>query len=289
MNQQAQRQWTIQAILQWTITYFEAKGIQNPRLTAEVLLAHVLRKERLYLYTHYDQPLEAAERAHFKSLLKQRVQGTPTQYLTGKQEFWSLTFHVAPGVLIPRPETEHLVEAASKLAAQFPKPAIVDIGVGSGAIAISLKKERPQADVYAGDLSDAALTIARQNASRLLNGDNAIIFRRGDLLQPFAGIAFDLIVSNPPYISAAEYAALAREVREHEPKIALYGGAAGLDVYQRLIAAAPAHLQPGGYVLVEIGYGQKDPVVGIFQQHGFIIRQMIKDYAQIDRVIVAQQ
>ena len=288
MNQQDHTQWTILNILQWTTNYFQEKGVQSPRLTAEILLAHTLQKDRMYLYVHHDQPLEAAERSHFKILIKQRVQGTPTQYLTGKQEFWSMEFQVTPEVLIPRPETEHLVEAAIKLSAQFPQPTIVDIGTGSGVIAVSLKKELPHAEVYASDISEAALAIAKRNASQLLNGENHIIFRQGDLLQPFSGTTFDLIVSNPPYCSAEEYSTLAREVKNHEPRITLYAGEHGLDVYHRLIAEAHSYLKPDGYVLVEIGYGQKDAVVGIFQRHGFVIKDVIKDYAGIDRVVVAR-
>lgn len=287
--QQHEKQWTILGILQWTINYFREKGIQNPRLTAEVLLAHTLHQDRISLYVHYDQPLEAEERARFKTLVKQRVQGTPTQYLTGKQEFWSLEFQVAPGVLIPRPETEHLVEAAINISTQFPRPAIIDVGTGSGNIAISLKKELPHAEVYASDISDAALEIARHNARHLLNGENKLIFRQGDLLQPFSDTTFDLIVSNPPYISAAEYEALSCEIRAHEPRLALYAGEEGLDVYRELIPQARSSLNPHGYVLVEIGYGQKGAVVNIFQEHGFVIKEVIKDYAGIDRVAIARR
>jgi release factor glutamine methyltransferase len=207
--------------------------------------------------------------------------------LTGKQEFWSLEFQVTPGVLIPRPETEHLVEAAINLSSQFPQPTIVDVGVGSGNIAISLKKEIPHAEVYASDISDAALEIARRNARQLLNGKNSVIFRQGDLFQPFSGITFDLIVSNPPYVSATEYESLSCEIREHEPKLALYAGEEGLDVYRRFIPEACSSLNPHGYVLIEIGYGQKDAVIAIFQEHGFTIYDVIKDYARIDRVVVA--
>jgi len=285
--QQNDKQWTILEILQWTASYFQEKEIQSPRLTAEVLLAHTLRQDRMYLYVHYDQPLEAEERSRFKTLVKQRVQGTPTQYLTGKQEFWSLEFQVAPGVLIPRPETEHLVEAAVNLSPQFPQPAIVDVGTGSGNIAISLKREIPHAEVYADDVSDAALEIAKDNASRLLNGETSIVFRQGDLLQPFSDTTFDLIVSNPPYVSTAEYEVLSCEIREHEPKLALYAGEEGLDVYHKLIPQARSYLNPHGYVLVEIGYGQKDAVADIFQEHGFVIQDLVKDYAGINRVVVA--
>lgn len=279
--------WTILRILQWTTTYFKEKSIHSPRLTAEVLLAHSLKQTRMYLYTHHDQPLEADERESFKVLVKQRVSGTPTQYLTGKQEFWSLEFQVTPDVLIPRPETEHLVEAAIKLASRFAQPTIVDIGTGSGIIAISLKHELPQAQVYASDLSPAALAIARSNAATLLNGDSAITFMQGDLFAPFSGQRFDLIVSNPPYISTAEYAAISHEVRDFEPKTALLAGERGLDVYERLIPAAIHHLNPGGYVLVEIGYGQAEAVTDLFQTHGFAVQQVMKDYAGIERVVVA--
>jgi release factor glutamine methyltransferase len=285
--QQNEKQWTILEILQWTINYFREKGIQNPRLTAEVLLAHTLHQDRLSLYVHHDQPLEAEERSRFKTLVKQKMQGTPTQYLTSKQEFWSLEFQVAPGVLIPRPETEHLVEAAIAVAAQFPQPAIVDVGTGSGNIAISLKKEIPHAEVYASDISEAALEIAKRNAGNLLDGESRIIFRQGDLLQPFSGNTFDLIISNPPYVNAAEYETLSCEIREHEPKLALYAGEEGLDVYQKLIPQAQSYLNSHGYVLVEIGYGQKDAVINIFQEHGFAIQDVIKDYAGIDRVVIA--
>jgi release factor glutamine methyltransferase len=285
--QQNERQWTILEILRWTTDYFREKSIQGPRLTAEVLLAHTLQQDRMSLYVHHDQPLEAEERSRFKTLVKQRIQGTPTQYLTGKQEFWSLEFQVAPGVLIPRPETEHLVEASINVAAQFPQLAIIDVGTGSGNVAISLKKEIPHAEVYASDISEAALEIAKRNAGNLLDGESRIVFRHGDLLQPFSGNTFDLIISNPPYVSAAEYETLSCEIREHEPKLALFAGEEGLDVYRQLIPQAHSYLNPHGYVLVEIGYGQKDSVVGIFEEHGFAIQNVIKDYAGIDRVMIA--
>lgn len=281
------KQWTILEILRWTTEFFREKQIDNPRLTAEVLLAHTLQKDRMYLYVHFDQPLHADERAGFRGLIKQRVQGIPTQYLVGKQEFWSLNFKVTPDVLIPRPETEHLVESAIKLSKEFPNPAIVDIGTGSGIIAISLKKELPHATIHASDLSERALAIAKQNAAALLDGDNVITFHHGDLFAPLSGLTFDLIVSNPPYITANDYAGLAREVKDHEPKLALYAGEKGLDVYRRLISDAVIHLNPGGYMLVEIGYGQKEDVTAIFLESGFDIHEVIPDYAGIDRVVVA--
>ncbi len=288
MPQQQDKQWTILELLRWTTDYFQQKEVENPKLTAEVLLAHTLNADRMHLYVHFEQPLQKKERDRFKTLIRQRVQGIPTQYLTGKQEFWSLEFQVAPGVLIPRPETEHLVEAAIKVAAQFSQPAILDIGTGSGIIAICLKKELPAANISASDLSDDALTIARYNTETLLKNGSMIHFQQGDIFEPFKDRSFDMIVSNPPYISAGDYKTLAQEIRAHEPQIALYAGEEGLDIYHRLIPEARTYLRPGGYVLVEIGYGQKESVVGIFQQEGFVIKDTIKDYAGIERVVIAK-
>ena len=288
-NRAHDRQWTILEILRWTTEFFQKHEIDSPRLTAEVLLSHMLQQDRMYLYVHHDQPLEQQEREQFKALIRQRVNGVPTQYLTGKKEFWSLEFHVAPGVLIPRPETEHLVEAAIDLAKTCSHPSIVDIGTGSGAIAISLKHELPEANVYAGDISEDALAIAIDNAKRLLPDEHSLTFCQGDLFTPFQGMTFDLIVSNPPYISSEDYAGLAREVREHEPESALHAGTEGLDVYRHLIADARNYLTPNGYILVEIGYGQEEAVVSIFQEYGFTVKQVIKDYAGIPRVVIAHE
>ncbi len=195
---------------------------------------------------------------------------------------------MTPAVLIPRPETEHLVELAMTLARTFPQPAILDLGTGSGAIAISLKHELPHAHIYASDLSEAALSIARENAQSLLPAGQQMTFFQGDLFAPFPEMTFDLIVSNPPYISEPEYAALACEVRDHEPKLALYAGQDGLDVYRRLIAEAVAHLNPHGVVLVEIGCGQQDAVMQLFEQQHFHVERIVKDYAGIERVIAAR-
>lgn len=241
----------------------------------------------MYLYTHFDQPLQQEERDQYKALIRQRVDGEPTQYLTGVQEFWSMDFKVTPAVLVPRPETEHLVEASLTRAKQTAQPKILDIGTGSGAIAICLKHELPEADVFAGDISEDALKVAEHNANTLLHDGKNVSFRQGDLFTPFSGMRFDLIVSNPPYISTEEYNALEINVKDHEPESALHAGEDGLDVYRRLIAGAPDYLNPGGHVLVEIGYGQKDAVVGLFETQGFSIEEIINDYAGIERVIVA--
>ena len=283
----ADKQWTILEILQWTADFFKQQKVESPRLTAEVLLAHVLEQERMYLYVHFDQPLQREERERYKTLIRRRAGGEPTQYLTGVQEFWSLEFRVTPAVLVPRPETEHLVEAALALAKQYPHPKILDIGAGSGVIAICLKHELPEASLFAGDISEDALNVATHNAKTLLKDESSISFRQGDLFAPFADMSFDLIVSNPPYIPTKEYETLEPNVKNYEPQKALHAGKDGLDVYRRLIAEAPNYLNDEGRVLVEIGYGQKDAVSGLFEAQGFELHEIIKDYAGIDRVIVA--
>jgi len=284
-----ERLWTILEILHWTTSFFKEKQIEPARLTAEVLLAHVLKKERIHLYVNHDQPLTPAERETFKALLRSRVQGTPTQYLTGRQEFWSMEFAVAPGILIPRPETEHLVEAAIERVKTLESPSIVDIGTGSGAIAISLHKELPHAAISACDISETALNIARRNAETLFPDGHQITFVQGDLFAPFAGQMFDLIVSNPPYISTEEYAGLAREIREHEPPTALLAGVDGLDVYRRLIADAANYLRPSGWLLLEIGNTQAEAVTQLCKESGLTVEQVIKDYAGLDRVVAAKR
>ena len=200
-----------------------------------------------------------------------------------------MEFAVAPGVLIPRPETEHLVEAAIERAKPLEHPAIADIGTGSGVIAISLHKELPQADISACDISETALNIARRNADTLFPNGHHITFVHGDLFAPFAGQSFDLIVSNPPYISTEEYAGLSREIREHEPPTALQAGADGLDVYRRLIAEAANYARPSGWLLLEIGNTQAEAVTQLCQENGWIVEQVIKDYAGLDRVVAARR
>ncbi|PID58908.1 protein-(glutamine-N5) methyltransferase, release factor-specific [candidate division KSB3 bacterium] len=281
------KQWTILEILRWTTDFFRQKGVDSPRLTAEVLLAHVLEQERIYLYVHFDQPLAYEERERYKVLIRRCANGEPTQYLTGVQEFWSLTFEVTPAVLVPRPETEHLVEAALTCAVSEAQPKILDIGTGCGVIAICLKHELPGAEVFAGDISEDALNVAMQNAERLLNDGNSISFRQGDLFTPFSGMRFDLLISNPPYISTRQYEALERKIRDYEPACALHAGEEGLDIYRRLIANAADYLKPEGCVLLEIGQGQKDAVVELFDAERFSIRKIINDYAGIERVIIA--
>ncbi len=227
--------------------------ITAPQLTAEVLLAHAVGHDRAWLYAHSDEELREVWWIHYGRYLHQRLQGTPTQYITGRQEFYGREFRVTPDVLIPRPETEHLIEAALR----EPARSILDIGTGSGAIAVTLALEM-KARVTAGDISVAALRVASENARKL---GAEVRFVAGDLASAFADGSFDLVVSNPPYVPDSE--SLPREVGEHEPKVALFGGVDGLDVYRRLIPEAARVLKPGGRLVMEIGYRMADAVQGM--------------------------
>src|SRR5580693_196483 len=230
----------------------EDAGVGVPRLTAEVLLAHAIGCERAWLYAHSDEELREVWWIHYGRYLHQRIQGKPTQYITGRQEFYGREFRVTPDVLIPRPETEHAVDAALKhvgAASGKGRLSIIDIGTGSGAIAVTLALETG-ASVIATDISTAALRVAAENARRL---NAPIHFVACDLADSIAGERFDLVVSNPPYVPESDSSTIQREVRDHEPAVALYGGADGLGVYRRLIPEAARLLKPGGWLVMEIG------------------------------------
>jgi release factor glutamine methyltransferase len=241
------------ALLQGT-KLFEEDSIAAPRLTAEVLLCHALHREREYLYAHPEEELTEVAWIHYGRYLHQRLQGKPTQYITGHQEFYGREFRVTPDVLIPRPETEHLVEAT--LTRLRPRDKVLDVGTGSGAIAISVALET-SAQVYATDISTAALRIANENARRL---SAPVSFLAADLTSCFADASFDLIASNPPYVPKTDHPALQREVRDYEPEVALFGGPSGLEIYEHLIPEARRVLRPGGWLLLELGYNSLDPV-----------------------------
>jgi release factor glutamine methyltransferase len=245
---------TIQTALLQGTKLFEEDSIAAPRLTAEVLLAHALNRERQYLYAHPEDELTEVAWIHYGRYLHQRLQGKPTQYITGRQEFYGREFRVTPDVLIPRPETEHLVEAT--LARLRPGDKVLDAGTGSGAIAITIALET-SANVYATDISTAALRIASENARKL---GAPVTFIAADLISCFADATFDLVASNPPYIPKTDHPALQREVRDHEPGVALFGGPSGLEIYERLIPEARRVLRPGGWLLLELGYNSLDPV-----------------------------
>jgi release factor glutamine methyltransferase len=257
----------------------EQAGIAVPRLTAEVLLAHAVGRERAWLYAHSDEELREVWWIHYGRYLHQRLQGQPTQQITGIQEFYGRDFRVTRDVLIPRPETEHVIEAALKLGARN----VVDIGTGSGAIAITLALETG-AHVTATDISFPALRVAAENGRRRGAG---VTWTACDLASGLAGGSFDLVVSNPPYIAARDKATLQREVRDYEPEVALYGGDDGLEIYRRLIPEAERLLAPGGWLVMEIGYTLDDAVSAMLNAWKEV--EIRKDLAGLPRVILARK
>lgn len=281
-----QELWTIGRILKWTEQYFKEKGIESPRLDAEVLLSHILGRERIYLYVHFDEPLEPAELARYREAIKQRVQRVPVAYIIGEKEFMGLTFKVTEDTLVPRPDTEILVQAAiERLRARGDAPRFADIGTGTGAICLSVLHFLPKAQADTVDISPAARAVAEENAAALGASDR-ITFHTGDLLAPLVGQCYDAILSNPPYIPDGDIAALAPEVRLKEPHTALAGGKDGLDFYRRLMADAPALLKDGGFLAVEIGIHQAAPVAALAAP-AFSHTKILKDYAGIERVVIA--
>jgi release factor glutamine methyltransferase len=268
-------------------------AIGSPRLTAETLLMSALNCDRAHLFAHPERALTADERARFEAALGQRVRGTPTQYITGHQEFWGMDLIVSPAVLIPRPETEHLVETVLELARGFSSssalsPRIVDVGTGSGCIALALAKELPHAEIHAVDTSPAALDLARTNAARR-GFKERVRFHESDLLEAFAHdtALFDFVVSNPPYVREADKESLQLEVRDFEPHAALFAGPTGLDVIERLIPQAQRTLKFGGWLLMEIGQGQEQAVDSALIE--WRNRAFVKDLQGIPRVVQAQR
>lgn len=276
--------WTIGALLQWTQQYFAGKGIDSPRLDAEILLAHVLHKERIYLYAHYDEPMNGEELAAYRAMVKQRADRLSVAHILGTKAFMGLDFKVSEDVLIPRPETEMLVETVVA-AAEGTAPAIIDIGTGSGAIILSLLHYLPQATGKGVDISPKALAIAAENG-RTLGLDGRVTWIESDLFTKVLQGACDWLVSNPPYLTKGDMEHLQPEVR-HDPALALYGGDDGLEFYRRIAAESPAYVKAGGHCAVEIGAGQADAVTAVFCRHGaYDHEQTVKDYGGIDRVLV---
>ncbi len=259
---------------------------ERARRDADALVLHVLGKNKAWLMAHASEFLADEQARSYAALIDRRLAGEPIQYITGETEFYGLPFRVTRDALIPRPETEHLVEKVLALAAGFRTPRIVDIGTGSGAIAIALAHKLLHAQIAATDLSAAALALAEENARR--NGV-AVRFLEGDLLAPLAGELFDIIVSNPPYVPSADRATLSVEVRDHEPALALFAGPDGLDVYRRLIPAAFATLTPGGFLALEIGYGQAASMQTLLAASGFRQIEFTHDLQNIARVASAQR
>jgi len=279
--------WTVLSVLQWTEKRFAERGLGTPRLDAQLLLADVLQKDRVYLYTHFDQPLGPDELASYRALIQRRLGGEPVAYLVGKKEFRSLELAVDARVLVPRPDSEATVDAALLHLPAEGAARVVDVGTGSGAIALAIKKERPAVEVWAVDRSPDAAAVARANADKL---GLAVTVVEGDLLAPVAAHApFAVIVSNPPYIPTSDIAALAPEVRK-EPMAALDGGTDGLAILRRLIADAPPLLTDGGALVLEVGAGQAATVAALFAADGrYEPATLTKDLAGIDRVVAARK
>lgn len=291
MQKPSDSQWTILDLIQWTTTYFNANQIDSPRLTVELLLAHVLGIERIGLYMRFDQPLSTEELAHFKRLIKRRLNREPVAYILGRKDFWDLTFAVNQNVLIPRPETEFLVEAALELipeSADARQMRILELGTGSGAVIISLAAERPGHIFYASDTDFGALAVARQNAVANQLADRVRFFAASWLAPVQSATEFDLIISNPPYIPFDEIPRLAPEIYRYEPKAALDGGDDGFSAINEIIRIAPPYLSPTGYLLLEIGNGHREPVEALIERTtGVDLIRVVKDYSGYDRVVVA--
>ena len=258
----------------------EQASIPVARQTAEVLLAHAMRVERVYFYAHPEQELREVEWLHYGRYLHMRLNGTPTQYVVGHQEFYSREFFVTPGVLIPRPETEHVVEVALDVARGARR--VLDIGTGSGALAVTLQLETG-AETWATDISAVALRVASRNAASL---QSCVNFVRCDLMGAIAAGSMELIVSNPPYVPLTEREGLQREVRDFEPHLALFAGPTGFELYDRIVADAPRVLRPGGWLVMELGFTSLNHVQALLASWDDL--RVVPDLAGIPRVIAAQ-
>ncbi len=284
----AQETWTVLGLIRWTTQHFKSRGLDSPRLDAECLLAFALGTNRLRLYLDFDKPVEAGERARFRELVRRRAADrVPVSILTGRREFWSLPLRVTSDVLTPRPETEVLVALAlERFAPRDAAFTALDLGTGSGAIALALAHERPRAAVTASDVSPAALALARENAEALdLAG--RVRFAAGSLFEPVAGERFDLVASNPPYLAETDAATLAPELA-FEPRSALFAGPEGTELLESLVAAAPRHLSPGGWLLLEIAPEQSARVEGFCRAAGLVEVRTHLDLARRPRVVSAR-
>jgi release factor glutamine methyltransferase len=271
---------TLRTALAQGAQLLEDAAVAVPRLTAEVLLAHALNCERVYLYAHPEQELREVEWLHYGRYLHERLQGKPTQYITKRQEFYGREFRVTADVLIPRPETEHVVEVA--LAVSRDARRMVDVGTGSGALAVTLQLETG-ATAFATDISPAAASVAAANAARL---GARVEFVVCDVLSGIAERSMDLIVSNPPYVPESSRQGLQREVRDWEPQVALFAGESGFELYERIVADAPRVLRPGGWLIMELGFGSLDHVSALLHEWDDV--RVDPDLAGIPRVIAGR-
>jgi release factor glutamine methyltransferase len=286
-NPSAPTVWTIKHLLAWTTDFLRKKGIDGPRLDAQILLAHVLKVPRIELIARSDDEPTADERAAFKALVQRRVDGCPVAYLTGTKEFYLLEFEVSPAVLVPRPDTETLVEHALRPLKAKAGPRVLDLCTGSGCVAVTVAHNHKSAAVVAVDISPASAAVAERNAARHAVADRVAV-RVGDLFGPVTGERFDVITANPPYIAHAEFATLPTDVRNHEPRLALDGGPDGLEFYRRIAAGATDFLTPSGTLLVEVGHTQAAAVRELFAATpGLTAGAIHKDGGGRPRVVTA--
>jgi release factor glutamine methyltransferase len=292
----AQQPWTIRRLLEWTAPFFERKDVDSPRLSAELLLSHVLGTARIQLYTNYDRELSAKDLATFRELVRRASEQEPIAYLTGKAHFFNLEFDVTPDVLIPRPDSETVVENVLQLARHqtgFEAPRVLDLCTGSGNIAAAIAHHLKTAIVVATDVSEKAIAVARRNIDRLSLADR-VTLEVGDLYDPLSHVVdarpFDLITANPPYIATAKVAQLDRSVKDYEPMIALDGGIDGLVAFRAILEGAPSRLRSGGRFFVEIAYDEGEAALAIARkQEVFEETRVLKDHAGNDRVVTGKR
>ncbi len=280
---------TVGSAKSWAIEEFKRAQVKSPDLTADLLLGFVLDWERVRVLSHPEENLSSEAWSRFSDLVRRRANKEPLQYLTGEQEFFGLAFRVSPGILIPRPETEILVEKAIELIRPFSGVQFLDVGTGSGCIAISITHQIPSARGWAVDISEAAIEIARTNAIRHGVADR-IRFIRSNRLACFPQKPlFDFIFSNPPYVALSDYDSLPPEVKDYEPHTALFGGQSGLEFYRELIPEVPSRLASGGYLLLELGAGQAEDVRRLVEREGISVETVLNDLQGIPRCLVARR
>jgi release factor glutamine methyltransferase len=286
--------WTIQKLLTWITEYFTEKGIDPPRLSAELLISHILQMKRIELYTQFNKSVTTHQLDQLHDLIKRAGQNEPIAYLIGKTEFYSLEINVTPDCMIPRPETELLVERAieflrTRTGTQF----VCDVCTGSGCVAVAIGKNHPNARIIATDISDAALKVAATNIKKH-QLESRITLLAGDLFDPLVpqidSEKFDLIVCNPPYVSASEFEALDKNVKDYEPKLSLFAGTDGLDIHRRIIENAVSFLKPDAALMLEIGYAQGEAIRQLLEQtKAFGEIKIEKDFNNNDRIVTARK